>query len=180
MKWVTRDHVHLDRMACVWLIKRFVDKEAEFTFVPWGQENLRNPEHIAFSIPNVELSPHDESGTTFQKILRKYGVMDPSLEELAIVIQKGVDHVLHGYHPGAEDRHGQIAVGLLAVSEGLMLTHLSDEEIVKANTPVYDALYDNFKVHDIVKSKALSIPRNNALGPTLPTQFLRQLLRDHT
>ena len=180
MKWVTRDHVHLDRMACVWLIKRFVDKEAEFTFVPWGQENLRTPEHIAFSIPNVELSPHDESGTTFQKILRKYGVMDPSLEELAIVIQKGVDHVLHGYHPGAEDRHGQIAVGLLAVSEGLMLTHLSDEEIVKANTPVYDALYDNFKVHDIVKSKALSIPRNNALGPTLPTQFLRQLLRDHT
>ena len=180
MKWVTRDHVHLDRMACVWLIKRFVDKEAEFTFVPWGQENLRNQEHIAFSIPNVELSPHDESGTTFQKILRKYGVMDPSLEELAIVIQKGVNHVLHGYHPGAEDRHGQIAVGLLAVSEGLMLTHLSDEEIVEANTPVYDALYDNFKVHDIVKSKALSIPRNNALGPTLPTQFLRQLLRDHT
>ncbi len=180
MKWVTRDHVHLDRMACVWLIKRFVDKEAEFTFVPWGQENLRNPEHIAFSIPNVELSPHDESGTTFQKILRKYGVMDSSLEELAIVIQKGVDHVLHGYHPGAEDRLGQIAVGLLAVSEGLMLTHLTDEEIVKANTPVYDALYDNFKVHGIVKSKALSIPRNNALGPTLPTQFLRQLLRDHT
>jgi len=180
MKWVTRDHVHLDRMACVWLIKRFVDKEAEFTFVPWGQENLRNPEHIAFSIPNVELSPHDESGTTFQKILRKYGVMDPSLEELAIVIQKGVNHVLHGYHPGAEDRHGQIAVGLLAVSEGLMLTHLSDEEIVEANTPVYDALYDNFKVHGIVKSKALSIPRYNALGPTLPTQFLRQLLRDHT
>jgi len=180
MKWVTRDHVHLDRMACVWLINRFVDSEAEIAFVPWGQENTRDPQHIAFSIPGVELSPHDSSGTTFLKILRKYDVQDPALEELATVIQKGVDHVLHGHHPGQEDRLGQIAVGLLAVSEGLMLSHLSDEEIVKANTPVYDALYDNFKVHAIVREKGLVIPRNNALGPTLPTQFLRQLLAEHS
>jgi hypothetical protein len=70
MKWVTRDYVHLDRMACIWLIKRFVDRQATFSFVPWGQENSRASEDIAFSIPQTELSPHDEGGTTFQKILR--------------------------------------------------------------------------------------------------------------
>lgn len=176
MKWVTRDHVHLDRMACVWLIKRFIDIESTFSFVAWGQESKRDPEHIAFSIPGVELSPHDASGTTFKKILKKYDIHDQALEEMSIVIQKGVNHVLHDYQPDSSDRYGQIAVGLLAISEGLMLRHLSDEEIVKANTPVYDAIYDNFKVHGIVREKGLMIPRNDALGPTLPTQFLRKLL----
>jgi hypothetical protein len=179
MKWVTRDHVHLDRMACVWLIKRFVDPEASFTFVPWGQESLRSASDIAFSIPGTELSPHDENGTTFQKISRKYNLQDPALEELAQVIQKGVDHVLHDFQHPAEDSHGQIAVGLLAISEGLMLSRASDEEVIKANTPIYDALYDNFKVHAIVQKNKLEIPANQGLGPTLPTQFLRKVLREH-
>jgi len=179
MKWVTRDYVHLDRMACVWLIKRFVDQEASFSFVPWGQEHTRASTDIAFSIPNTELSPHDEQGTTFQKIMRKYALQDPALEELALVIQKGVDHVLHDFHPEPRDSHGQVAVGLLAISEGLMLSRLSDEEVIKANTPIYDALYDNFKVHAIVKANGLTLPANNGLGPTLPTQFLRKILKDN-
>jgi hypothetical protein len=167
-------------MACVWLIKRFVDKEANFYYVPWGQEHSRDLKHIAFSIPGVELSPHDSNGTTFLKILRKYEVCDPALEEMALMIQKGVDHVLHGYHPAPQDRLGQMAIGLLAISEGMMLSHLTDDAIAKANTPVYDALYDNFKVHEIVKAKGLQIPRDHSLGPTLPTQFLRQLLKDNS
>jgi len=179
MKWVTRDYVHLDRMACIWLIKRFVDRQATFSFVPWGQENTRAPEDIAFSIPHTELSPHDEGGTTFQKILSKYQLHDHALEELASVIQKGVDHVLHGYCPPKEDTQGQIAVGLLAVSEGLMMSQLTDEDIVKANTPIYDALYDNFKVHGIVKRSGQTIPKNNALGPTLATQYLRTILQEN-
>lgn len=178
MKWVTRDYVHLDRMACVWLIKRFVDQEATFSFVPWGKEDTRAPKDIAFSIPHTELSPHDETGTTFQKILRKYQLVDSALDELASVIQKGVDHVLHDYHPGQEDTHGQVAVGLLAISEGLMLSNMTDEEIVKANTPIYNALYDNFKVHDLVKKNGQSIPKSNGLGPTLATQFLRTVLKN--
>jgi len=179
MKWVTRDYVHLDRMACIWLIKRFVDPQASFSFVPWGKENTRAPEAIAFSIPDAELSPHDEEGTTFQKILNKYQLNDLALEQLALVIQKGVDHVLHAYHPSKEDAQGQIAVGLLAISEGLMMSRLTDEDIVKANTPIYDALYDNFKVHSIVKRSGQIIPKNNALGPTLSTQYLRNILQQN-
>ena len=179
MKWVTRDYVHLDRMACVWLIKRFVDPDASFSFVPWGQEDSRPLDHVAFSIPNTELSPHDANGTTFQKILKKHLIHDSALEELASVIQKGVDHVLHDYQPSKEDVHGQIAVGLLAVSEGLMLSHLSDEAVIKANTPIYDALYDNFKVHAIVKRSGQTIPPSNGLGPTLATQFLRRVLKEN-
>jgi hypothetical protein len=167
-------------MACVWLIKRFVDQEARFNFVPWGQESLRSPTDIAFSIPGTELSPHDEKGTTFQKILNKYKLQDPALEELAKVIQKGVDHVLHDFYPTEGDSHGQIAVGLLAVSEGLMLSRSSDEEVIKANTPIYDALYDNFKVHGIVQKSGQKIPAHNGLGPTLPTQFLRKILQENS
>lgn len=180
MKWVTRDYVHLDRMACVWLIKRFVDQEASFQFVPWGQESIRSPSDIAFSIPGAELSPHDENGTTFQKILNKYKLHDPALDALAKVIQKGVDHVLHDFHPPADDSHGQIAVGLLAISEGLMLSRTTDPEVVLANTPIYDALYDNFKVHALVQSSGQKIPEHNGLGPTLPTQFLRKVLRENS
>jgi hypothetical protein len=178
MKWVTRDYIHLDRMACVWLIKRFVDHEAEFTFVPWGKEDTRPQDAIAFSIPHTELSPHDANGTTFKKIIHKYNLKDDSLDELAVVIQKGVDHVLHGFHPEQSDRHGQIAVGLLAVSEGLMLTCLTDEAIVMANTPIYDALYHNFKAHDLVQQQKLTIPKNQ-LGPSLSTDFLRKVLSSH-
>ena len=60
MKWVTRDYVHLDRVACPWLIKRFIDKEAEFVFVPWGEESKRPADAIPFALPGAELGPHDE------------------------------------------------------------------------------------------------------------------------
>jgi len=60
-----------------------------------------------------------------------------------------------------------------------MMSQLTDEDIVKANTPIYDALYDNFKVHGIVKRSGQTIPKNNALGPTLATQYLRNVLKEN-
>jgi len=176
MKWVTRDFVHLDRVASPWLIQRFVDTQAEFIFVPWGQEDTRPIEAIPFGLPGVELGSHDEHGTTFAKILRKYALTDPSLHHIASIIHSGVDQVVHHAKAGPDDRWAQIAVGLLAVSEGVMLIHNTDDAILKASFPIYDALYANLHAHALVKEKNLQIPGNQGMGPTLPTRFLRQVL----
>jgi hypothetical protein len=177
MKWVTKDYVHLDRVACPWLIKRFIDRDAEFSFVPWDAQTRLPPDAIPFAIAGAELGPHDESGPTFRKILDKYGLEDAALERIAQVIKAGVDHVLHGYHPPLDDTNGQIAVGLLAVSEGMMLNHLADQEILDASFPVYDALYANFKAHALMESKGIAMPKPTARGPKEKTDLLRALLR---
>jgi hypothetical protein len=178
MKWVTKNYVHLDRVACPWLIRRFIDPEAEFTFVGWDVPLQALPAGaIPFAIAGAELGPHDASGPTFQKILDKYQLDDPALRRIALVIKAGVDYVLHDYHPPAEDTHGQIAVGLLAVSEGLMLTNLADPKILDASFPVYDALYANFKAHALVEAKGLSMPPTTGRGPGEKTEFLRMLLK---
>jgi hypothetical protein len=180
MKWVTRNYLHLDRMACVWLIHRFIDPHAEFEYVPWGQEHTRDTNAIAFSIPGTSFPPHDHVGTTFKKLIVHYSLSDPVLIELDSIIQKGVNHVLHQYQPDASDIHGQMAIGLLAISEGFMLTITDDFKIVQANSPIYDALYDYLKVHQIVHSNGLSIPKDHQLGPTVPTNYLRDLLQNES
>ncbi|MFM9971372.1 MAG: chromate resistance protein ChrB domain-containing protein [Burkholderiales bacterium] len=177
MKWVTRDFVHLDRVACPWLIKRFVDHDAQFVFVPWGEEVKRPSDAIPFALPGVELGPHDEKGTTFSKIVAKYKIDDPAIAEIAKVIHAGVEYVLHGYRPPAEDRYGQIAVGLLAISEGVLLVNTTDNAIIDASLPIYDALYANLHAHQLMTAAGKSIPDSAGRGPTLPTLFLRGLLK---
>jgi hypothetical protein len=176
MKWVTKDYVHLDRVACPWLIKRFIDRDAEFAFVPWDAQDRVPPDAIPFAIAGAELGPHDDSGPTFRKILDKYRLEDAALERIALVIRAGVDHVLHGYRPGPADTNGQIAVGLLAVSEGMMLNHPGDAQILEASYPVYDALYANFKAHALMESRGIAMPKPTASGPKEKTDLLRGLL----
>ena len=178
MKWVTRDFVHLDRVASPWLIQRFVDPQAEFVFVPWGQEDSRPSDAIPFGLPGVELGSHDEHGTTFEKIIRKYGLSDPSLHNIGAIIHAGVEHVVHHAKAGPDDRWGQTAVGLLAISEGLILQHDNDDAILKASFPIYDALYANLHAHAQVTAQNLTVPGNQGLGPTLPTRFFRQVLKN--
>jgi hypothetical protein len=178
MKWVTRDFVHLDRVACPWLIRRYIDRDAEFVFVPWGQESMRPSDAIPFAIPGAELGPHDENGTTFTKLVAKYKISDPSIAEIAKVIHAGVEYVLHGYRPDANDRYGQIAVGLLAVSEGVLLNNETDNGIIDASLPIYDALYANFHAHQLMKEKKATMPDSAGRGPTLQTLFLRGLLKE--
>jgi hypothetical protein len=175
MKWVTRDYVHLDRVASPWLIKRFVDVDATFTFVPWGSEDDRPADAIPFALPGVVLGAHDARGTTFDKILAKYNLKDPALSRIARVVSLGVDHVLHDYRPDTSDSDGQIAVGLLAISEGMMLLHHDDNDIIRASLVVYDALYQNFRGLIALASQP-SLPASDGKGPTRRTQFLRHLL----
>lgn len=177
MKWVTRDFVHLDRVACPWLIKRFIDREAEFVFVPWGEESKRPADAKPFAIPGEPLGPHDAEGTTFSKLAKHYKIDDPSIAEIAKVIHAGVEYVLHGYRPAADERYGQIAVGLLAISEGVLLKNEDDNAIITASLPLYDALYANFRAHQVMKDRGLKLPDSAGRGPTLTTQFLRGMLK---
>ena len=180
MRWVTRDYVHLDRVASPWLIKRFVDSDAEFVFVPWGREAERPVDAIPFGMAGVELGSHDAQGTTFEKILVKYSLEEAALVRLGKVIACGVAHALHGYRPGTEDEDGQIAVGLLALSEGLILRAATDLEVITSSMPIYDALYANFKVQASLKAGAITPPASGPGGPGAKIDFLRQLLRQAT
>lgn len=177
MKWVTRDYVHLDRVACPWLIKRFIDPDAEFVFVPWGKEDERPADAIPFAIPGVELGPHDAQGTTFQKLLTKYKLADPVLDRMAKVIVAGVDCALHDYRPARDDKDGQTAAGLLAISDGLMLIKESDDEVIEASMVVYDALYANFKACALLEASGEKLPPRGERGPAPKTEFLRALLK---
>jgi hypothetical protein len=177
MKWVTRDFVHLDRVASPWLIKRFVDRDAEFGFVPWGAEHRCPADAIPLALPGAELGPHDAAGTTFQKILAKYRLTDPALHRMARVVAKGVDYVLHDFRPDAGDTDGQIAVGLLGFAEGMLLVNDADARILEASLPVYDALYANFRAHALVAAQGLTLPAHEGRGPTRPTEFLRNVLK---
>ncbi|MSQ20750.1 MAG: chromate resistance protein [Betaproteobacteria bacterium] len=178
MKWVTKDFVHLDRVACPWLIKRFVDPDASFVFVPWGEEHLRPSDAIPFAITGAELGPHDADGTTFDKILRKYRLDDPALAAIADIVRAGVDFVLRQQRPAANDEHGPMAYGLLAISEGMMLLKQPDTAIIESSLVVYDALYANFKAHHLLGLRGLQLPPMEGKGPSLPTMFLRKLLKE--
>src|SRR5258705_4818069 len=149
MKWVTTNTVHFDRVASPWLIKRFIDPKAEFSFVARGQEDRRPADAIPFAIPGTKLGPHDDNGPTFLKILREYKIQDPGLELMAQMIDKGVNYVLHGFKPAPDDRLGQIGVGIAAFSDGMIMHKTTDPERLEASYVVYDALYALFKANKV-------------------------------
>lgn len=82
MRWVTRDRVHLDRVAAPWLIRRFIDPDADFVLLPSDSLGDLPDDATPFGLPGVELSSHDENGSTFRKILDIYGLEDAALRRL--------------------------------------------------------------------------------------------------
>jgi hypothetical protein len=147
MKWIITSHVHYDRVASPWLIKRFVDKDARFSFAPASEAKNLPKDAIPVAFPGAKLGPHDENGPVFLKILREYKIQDPALEVMAKVVASGVEYVVHGYRPPVEDRYGQMAVGLLAFSDGMTLFKESDQERLDASYIVWDAIYALFKAN---------------------------------
>jgi hypothetical protein len=141
MKWVTTEHVHLDRVACPWLIVRFIDPEAEFLFVPRDKQDQLPKGAIPVAIAGAELGPHDADGTTFDKILQKYNLNDPTLDLLAGVIRSGVHHALHKGRSDENDVEALAGIGLDALSEGIMLTSEDDLGNIQKSMAMYDALY---------------------------------------
>ena len=133
MKWVTRSHVHVDRVACPWLILRFVDSEAEFIFVPASriQEVAEHEGAIPFDAPGVELG-HRDGKCSFETIIEKYGLKDKALLKLAHIVHCADTDAL------AED---PLAAGLEAIAVGYSLRFPDDHENLTRQFEVYDALY---------------------------------------
>ncbi len=134
MKWLTRSHVHVDRVACPWLITRFIDNQAEFLFVPKSQIDKVAAETgaIPFDAPGVELGHHEER-CSFESILLKYSLTDPALQRMAKIV--------HAADVAADIDTDPIARGFEAIASGFSLRYPDDEENLAHQFEVYDALY---------------------------------------
>jgi hypothetical protein len=133
MKWITRDRPKIDRIACPWVIKKFIDEEAEFFYVPKEQvfELAKRLEAIPFDIPGAEYSHQDEN-CTFDYIIKKHKLNDPVLQELAAII-RGADTYRFDLAPQA--------AGLWAISAGLSYNFRDDYEMLDIGMKIYDALF---------------------------------------
>ena len=137
MKWITRKNIKVDRVACPWLIKRFVDPQAEFLFVEekdlLGQ--AKQQDAIPFDAPKIEAIKLNHRGPrcTFEAIVEDYDVVDPAVSRLALIVRsadvKGQESV------AAE------GVGLRSIAQGFAAMGLSDSDRLARQFPIYDALY---------------------------------------
>jgi hypothetical protein len=137
MNWVTREKARVDRIACPWLVKKFVDSDAEFLFVPADRvlQVAKEQNAIPFDVPNVELGHHGEK-CSFDAIIQKYGLKDAALLEVAKVVR------------GADTKNRDIteeSPGLNSIAEGFRIITKDDFENMSKQWPVYDALYAFFK-----------------------------------
>ncbi|HEY3363566.1 MAG TPA: chromate resistance protein ChrB domain-containing protein [Symbiobacteriaceae bacterium] len=134
MRWVTRKNGNVDRVACPWLIKRFVDPEAEFVFVPGDTDPTTITDGIPYDMKGVELG-HVDGRCSFESIMVKYNVTDPALQLLA--------RIVHGADVPADLGSCPVeAHGLRAAAYGFAFLHgENDHHKVELETPLYDALY---------------------------------------
>jgi hypothetical protein len=134
MKWITRERPKIDRIACPWLIKNFVDSSAEFIYVPKEEvfDKTKELGAIPYDIPGAEYS-HDGDECTFDYIIKKHHLNDDeALLQLAVIIR------------GADTAHFELApqsAGLWAISAGLSHNYKNDHEMLEAGMKIYDALY---------------------------------------
>jgi len=133
MKWVTREKARVDRIACPWLISRFIDREATFLFVPTSQVMAvaEREGAIPYDVPNVELGHHGEQ-CSFDAFLHKYKLTDPALAALALIV-RGADTDVRGLTPES--------AGLYALATGFQANAQTDHDNMAKQFPAYDALY---------------------------------------
>jgi hypothetical protein len=133
MKWVTRERPKIDRLACPWLIMRFIDPDAEIRYVPAAQvlAVAESEGAIAFDVPGVELT-HVGPLCSFDALLKRYRLQDPALERLAEIVRAADTDTL--------GRSAE-AAGLLAITLGLGANIRDDQALLRAGLVMYDALY---------------------------------------
>jgi hypothetical protein len=133
MKWVTRERPKIDRIACPWLIARFIDERPEFLYVPSDrvQAVAEETDAIPYDVPDVELS-HVGDLCSFDAFLSKYGLDDPALHQLATIV-RGADTSRLDLTPQS--------AGLFAISLGLSANFADDHEMLGHGMVMYDALY---------------------------------------
>jgi hypothetical protein len=165
MKWVTRKYVHVDRTACPWLIKKFVDKNAEFIFVPVEkiEEVVKKEKAIPYDAPGVELGHHGDK-CSFDAIVEKYKVKDPAVLELAKIVRAADTDTME---------EAPEAAGLEAVMTGFGIVSKDDYETIAKASPVYDAFYTNCKLRLIREKHKAEIEK---MDRKQRREFLRKKL----
>lgn len=141
MKWITRERPKIDRIAGPWLIKNFVDKEAEFIYVPKEDvfSKAKEFDAIPYDIPGAEYS-HEGDFCTFDYIIKKHKLLDPAVRQIALIV-RGADTDNFNLAPEA--------AGLWAISAGLSFNYTNDHDQLAVGMKIYDALYSWAKyVHD--------------------------------
>jgi AraC-like DNA-binding protein len=182
MRWITRERPKIDRLACPWLIRRFVDKRAEIIYVPFDQVTERSKElnAIPFDLPNVEYT-HDGDNCTFDYIIKKHKLSDPALVIMAAIV-RGAD----------TDRHefASQASGLWAISAGVAHNIRDDQELLEFGMVMYDGLYSWAKhLQDVkhtqnpIESLFLQVHKkvlNGKQGKRVPqwAQEIREIIQD--
>jgi hypothetical protein len=138
VKWVTRLYVHVDRTACPWLIKRFIDPKAEFLFVPPEEipEIVKKENAIPYDASNIELTHHGDK-CSFDAIIEKYKIKDPAVLELAKIVRAADTDKME---------MAPEAAGMEAIMTGFDIVSKDDYETIAKASPVYDALYTNCKL----------------------------------
>lgn len=184
MKWITRERPKIDRIACPWLIKRFIDQEAEIVYVPFDQvaRKARELDAIPFDVPDVEFTHYGDK-CTFDALVEKYKIKDTAVQTMAVIV-RGAD----------TDRH-DLAVqssGLWAISAGLSYNYKDDHELLEKGMMIYDSLYSWAKY--LQKEKHTQQPFENLLlnvikllkpGKGLPkktpawAQEMKEIIQDH-
>jgi len=134
MKWVTRERPKTDRIACPWLIKNFIDADAEFLYVPADQvlETAKREEAHSYDAPNAEYT-HRDGLCSFEVLVEEYSIDDPAVKRLG--------RIVHGADVSDDRDATPQSRGLLAVAEGFHLLNLGDHRQLELSLPVYDALY---------------------------------------
>ena len=133
MKWITREKPKIDRIACPWLIKNFVDQEAEFLYVPKEDvfTKAKIMDAIPYDIPGAEYT-HEGNFCTFDYIIKKHGITDPGILQIA--------HIVRGADTDRFDLAPQCA-GIWAISAGLSYNYSNDHQMLEIGLKIYDALY---------------------------------------
>jgi len=167
VKWVTRQLVHVDRTACPWLIKEFVDPQAEFIFVPTEkvEEISTSAQAIPYDMLNAELGHHGEK-CSFDAIIEKYGITDPAVLELAKIVRAADTNKLASIPEAA---------GLEAIMTGIGMQTKDDYEAIQRASTVYDALYSNCRLkimRDLHKAEIEKMDRRTQ------REFLKKLLSE--
>jgi len=167
VKWVTREYVHVDRTACPWLIKKFIDPKAEFIFVPTEtiEETVKTQKAIPFDAPGVKLG-HRDGKCSFETIIEEYRIKDPALTELAKIVHSA-DTSDKGLAPEG--------LGLDAIMAGARFNAKDDFEAVEKAAYVYDALYSYCKLkllREKYKKELAEMKQNQQ------TEFLRIKMKE--
>ena len=138
MKWITREHIKVDRVACPWLIRRFIDPQAQFLFVDESKllETAAREHAIPFDAPRLSEVKLNHRGVrcSFEAIVEDYHLQTPGLERLALIV-RAAD--VKGQEQAAPE-----GIGLRALAQGFSAMGLTDEELLVRQFPVYDALYE--------------------------------------